>query len=83
MTSEEEQLLKTYLGLNGPDFEKWYAGCFVGADADREHKACLVAAKAFDAGRDRTFDDIHGVLDAMDHPAGCGCWPCETIRRVR
>ena len=83
MTAEEEQLLKTYLGLDGPDFEKWYAGRFADEDADREYQAALSEAQAFEAGWVRAFEDIHSVLDAMDHPAGCGCRPCETIRRVR
>lgn len=83
MTSEEEQLLKTYLGLDGPDFEEWYTGRFDDEDADQEYKATLAVAKAFESGQGRAFDEIHGVLDAMDHPAGCGRRPCETIRMVR
>lgn len=83
MTAEEEQVLKEYLGLNGPDFEEWYAERFAGEDPDREYKDALAAAQAFEAGRDKPFEEIHSVLDAMDHPAGCGCRPCETMRRVR
>ena len=83
VTAEEERLLKAYLGLDGKDFEDWYLQRFNDEAADQEYKSVLAEARAFEAGRVRAFDEILVVLDTLDHPAGCECRPCETIRMVR
>ena len=82
MTAEEEQLLKQYLNVDGQDFEDWYLERFSSDEADREYKSVLAEAKAFEAGRARAYREIDAILDSRDHPAGCGCPPCNTIRQV-
>ena len=82
MTDEEEKLLKQYLNIDGQDFKDWYLERFSSDEASWEYKCLLAEAKAFEAGRLRAYREINTALDSHDHPAGCECTPCKTIRQV-
>ena len=82
MTDEEERLLKQYLNINSQDFEDWYLERFSSDEADWEYKCVLAEAKAFEAGKARSYREIYAVLDSYDHPAGCACHPCKIVRHV-
>ena len=45
MTGAEEKLLKTYLDLDGADFEAWYMKRHDGPGAEEHYKATLDAAQ--------------------------------------
>ena len=82
MTDEEEKLLKQYLNIDGQEFEDWYLERFSSDEADWEYKCVLAEAEAFEAGKLRAYREIDAILDSHDHPAGCECTPCKTIRQV-